>query len=225
MEQTNPATTLVERIVEMLVARTPEKTQQFANTFAQHAVDTVEVERLQIIKQTWQKPIIQDKINQVTRHVEVPQVQFLNKVNEMPVGVQRQIPMVPIVQKTMEIPQLQCIDESIDDPVVQVVEKTVEGPQFQIVDKSAEDLQTETNQGTQTSESSGNASFHQASQAAPRVQKIVEMPKGAVLGRRGGHASRHTTSGAHDPERAEDCGGAADPVLRQDCGCTRCGVD
>ena len=35
---------------------------------------------------------------------------------------------------------------------------------------------------------------------------------GAVLGRTRGHASHHTTSGAHDPERAEDCGGAADPV-------------
>ena len=85
--------------------------------------------------------------------------------------------MIPTVQKTMEIPQLQCIDEAIDDPVVQVVEKTVEGPQFQIAEKSAEDPQTQTIQGTPTSESSGNASFHQAAQAAPRVQKIVEMPK------------------------------------------------
>ena len=55
VEQTTPATSLVEMIVEMPVARTPEKTQQVANTLVQHAVNTVEVERPQIIKQTWQK--------------------------------------------------------------------------------------------------------------------------------------------------------------------------
>ena len=93
--------------------------------------------------------------------------------------------MVPTVQKTMETPQSQCIDEMIDVPVVSVVQvpracvvkKTVENPQFQTVEKSAEDPQAQTIQGTQTPESSGNASFHQAAQAAPRVQKIVEMPK------------------------------------------------
>ena len=151
VEQTidTPATSLVEMIVEVLVARTPEKTQQVANMLVQHAVNTVEVERPKIIKQTGQKTIIQEKINQVTKHVEVPQAQFPNKVNEMPVGVQRQIPMVQTVQKTMEISQLQCIDEAIDDPVVQVprvqvVEKTVGIPQLQIVEKTAEALQTQT---------------------------------------------------------------------------------
>ena len=139
-------------------------------THVQHVVNTIEVEKPKIIKETVQrkKPIIQEKINQVTKHVEVPdvppsqftdkvidkpvvaqrqipQLQTVDKVDEMPVRVQRQIPMVQAVQKTMEIPQLQCVDEAIDDtvvqvPQIQVVEKTVEGPQLQI--------------GTQTSESS-----------------------------------------------------------------------
>ena len=61
------------------------------------------------------------------------QMQFPNKVDEMP------IPMVQTVQKTKEIPQLQCLDKVVDDPVVQVpqiqvVEKTVEGPQLLVVD-------------------------------------------------------------------------------------------
>ena len=111
------------------------------NTHVQHVVNTVEVERPKIIKQTGQKTIIQEKINQVTKHVEVPdfpQVQFPNKVDKMPVGVQRQIPMVQTVQKAMEIPLLQCIDEANDGtvvqvPRVQVVEKTVEGPQLQVL--------------------------------------------------------------------------------------------
>ena len=70
-EQTTPATSLAEMIVEVPVIRTPEKTQQVANTLVQHAVNTVEVERPKIIKQTGQKTIIQEKINQVTKHVEV----------------------------------------------------------------------------------------------------------------------------------------------------------
>ena len=46
------------------------------------------------------KPIIQEKMNQVTKPIEFPQAQFLNKVDDMLVDVQRQIPMVPTVQKT-----------------------------------------------------------------------------------------------------------------------------
>ena len=123
-----PAVSLDEKIIEVPVARTPEKAQQVVNTLVQHDVNTVEVERPQIMKQTWQKPIIQEKINQVTRHVEIPQVQFLNKVDEMPVGVQRQIlPMTQTVQKTTEIPQLQFPDQvhpgglvKPDDPDAQI---------------------------------------------------------------------------------------------------------
>ena len=94
----------------------------------------------------------------VAETAEIPQVQFLNKVDEMPVGVQRQIPMVPTVQKTMEIPQLQCIDEAIDDlvvqvPQVQVSEKTVEISQLQAAEKIVETRETQAIQGIQTSES------------------------------------------------------------------------
>ena len=92
VEQTIPAISLVETIVEVPVIQKQGRTQQAVNTFIQHAVNTVEVEGPQIMKQTWQKPIIQDKINQVTRHVEVPQVQFLNKVDEMPTTVSTPAP-------------------------------------------------------------------------------------------------------------------------------------
>ena len=97
-------------------------------------------------------------------------MQFLNKVDEVPVGVQRQIPMVQAVQKTMEIPQLQCVDEAIDGtvvqvPRVQVVEKTVEGPQLQIVEQIVETPETQTIQSTQTSESLGGAPVRQVAQA------------------------------------------------------------
>ena len=175
VEQTieNPAISLAGMIVEMPVTR---KTQQIANTHVEHVVNTVEAERPKIIKETVQrkKPIIQEKINQVTKHVEVPEVplsQFTDKVIDKPVVARRQIPMVQAVQKTMEIPQLQCVDEATDDPAVQVpraqvVEKTVGIPQFQIVEKTVEALQLQI--GTQTSESLGSARVRQVAQVSPR---------------------------------------------------------
>ena len=175
----------------------------------------------------------------VRKAMEVPQVQFPNKVDEMPVGMQRQIPMVPTVQKTMETPQSQCIGEMVDVPAevavqaphAHAVEKTVEGPQLQIVKETAKIPETQMIQGTQTSESLGKAPVsekstrpvHRQSRGCSRGgtetgpirsegSEDCGDAKGADLGRTRGHASRRTTSGAHDPERAEDCGGAADPV-------------
>ena len=105
------------------------------NTHVQHVVHTIKVERPRIIKQTVQKPIIQEKINRVTKHVEVQLSQFTDKVVDIPVVVQRQIPIVVrTVQKTIEISQLQDIDEVVDVPVglvaqvplVRVVAETAE---------------------------------------------------------------------------------------------------
>ena len=95
LEQIIPATSLAEMIVEVPVIQTPERTQQVVNTSVQHIVDTVEVEKPKIIDETVQKPTIQEKINQVTKHIKIPQVQFLDKADDMLVDVQRQIPVAP----------------------------------------------------------------------------------------------------------------------------------
>ena len=58
---------LAEKIVEGPVTQTQGKTQQVVNTSAQHVVNALEVE----------KHIIQEKINQVTRHVETPLLQIV----------------------------------------------------------------------------------------------------------------------------------------------------
>ena len=78
--------------------------------------------------------------------------------------------MVQTVQRTKEIPQLQCIDKVVDNPVMhdprmQVEEKMVEIPQLQTVEKAAETPQTQTIQGTQTSESLGTTLVCQVAQA------------------------------------------------------------
>ena len=123
-EQTieNPAILLAVKIIEAPVIQTHEKTQhlvnthvqqvvntveveepkfsQLVNTHVQHVVNTVEVEEPKLIKETVQrkKPIVQEKINQVTKHIDVPQVQFFDKVDDMPVVVQRQVYMTPEIQ-------------------------------------------------------------------------------------------------------------------------------
>ena len=59
-----PAISLADKIIEVPVNRMREKTKQVVNTHVQHVVNAVEAE----------KPIINEKINQVTKHVEIPQL-------------------------------------------------------------------------------------------------------------------------------------------------------
>ena len=66
-----------QRTVEQTIPATQGRTQ---HTHVQHVVNTVEVERPKIIKQAGQKTSIQEKINQVTKHVEVPLLQVTDKV-------------------------------------------------------------------------------------------------------------------------------------------------
>ena len=75
MEQTiaNPAISLAEKTVEMPVTRTQEKTQHVVNTHVQHAVKTVR----------GGKPVTQEKINQVTKYVEIPQLQIVEKTTDL----------------------------------------------------------------------------------------------------------------------------------------------
>ena len=64
-----PAISLAEKTVETPDTRTQDKTQHFVNTHVQHVVNTVEAE----------KPIINETINQVTKHVEIPHKKKLSR--------------------------------------------------------------------------------------------------------------------------------------------------
>ena len=86
----------------------------------------------------------------MTRHVEIPPLQFTDKVADISVVAQKQISMVLTVQKSIEISQLQITDKVIDVPVVSVVQvprvlvvKTVEDLQFEIVEKTVENPETQ----------------------------------------------------------------------------------
>ena len=141
--------------LEAAVARSIDgdiSTQQVANTHVQHVVNTVEVEMPKIIKETVQRkrPIIQEKIDRVTKHIKIPQVQFRTKVDDMPVAAQRQAPTAQTGQKAMEVPPLQFTNKGNDIPVeaqrqismVRTIQKTTDIPQLQcddhVVDVPAE---------------------------------------------------------------------------------------
>merc|ERR1712084_55842 len=75
--------------------------------------------------------------------VEVPQVQYIDRVVDVPVVKQRHVPSVQKVQKTVEVPQVQYIDRVVDVPVVkqrhvpaiQKVQKPVTVPVIETVEK------------------------------------------------------------------------------------------
>ena len=162
-----PATSLAEKVIEIPVIQTEEKTRKGVNTFVQHVVNAVEVEKSEIIEETVQrtKLVIQEKINQETKRIEIPLWQFMNKVVDIPVVAQRQISEVidvPVVaqkqismtltvQKNIEISQLQVDDKMVVVPVmlvvpvpqVRIVKKTVEDSQLQIVEKTIENPETQ----------------------------------------------------------------------------------
>ena len=207
MEQTieNPATSLAEMIVEVPVIQTPERTQQVVNTSVQHVVNTVEVEKPKLAMET-----VQEKINQVTKHIKIPQVQFLNKVDDMLVDVQRQIPVAQTVQKTTEIPQLQFPDQAVDVPVVvqrqvpsiETVQKTVEVPQTQSIVK---ELRSKFEVG-HTSEVPRPIRSVQKTVEVPRVQyidKVADIPvdvqrRGSII-QAAQHDLQHIDEDVHVP--------------------------
>ena len=77
--------------------------------------------------------------------------------------------MVQTVQKTMEIPQMQCIDKVLDDHVVQVVHVQ----QLQVVEKIVEIPEIQMVLGTQTCESLRTEPVRQVAQA--EIVEAVEM--------------------------------------------------
>ena len=86
-----PTISLAEKVVEIPGVQTRGKTYQGVNTHIQHIVDTVDVEN----------HIIQEKINQMTKHV--PRVQFMEKTVEST--------QLQIIEKIDETSKIQTIQE------------------------------------------------------------------------------------------------------------------
>ena len=168
VEQTveTPDITLAEKIVEGPVTQT----QRVVNTSVQHVADTVEVE----------KHIIHEKINQVTKHVEIPLLQIVKKTVEVP-----EVPLVArFTDKVVDIPVVaprQISQSQVDVPAefvvlvpqVHVVEKKAEIPQFQVADKVVDVPVESVMQGPLVHVVAETAEIPQL----PFMEKIIEIPE------------------------------------------------
>merc|ERR1719323_1634243 len=82
----------------------------------------------------------------VQKHVEVPQVEFIDNHVHIPVQKQRHVPAITKVQKPVEVTVIETVEKIVDVPVVkqvevphvQTIEKIVEIPYVQTVEKIVE---------------------------------------------------------------------------------------
>ena len=155
VEQTDetPDISLAEKIVEKPVTQTQGITQQVVNTRVQHVVDTVktvEVPVLQFIDKVSDIPVVALR--------QIPKLQHTDQVVDVPAVLVVLVPQVQVVAETAETPQL-LLDAQV--PHLQVVEKTVQIPQLPFVVIP----EIRTAPATQSFESVNAESVHQVTQA------------------------------------------------------------
>ena len=113
----------------------------------------------------------------VQKTAETSQLQFPNKVDEMPVAVQRQIPWSRLFRRPWRFHSCSVLTRWLMTLLCrfhrEAVEKTVGGPQLQIVEQIVETPETQTIQGARTSERSGTAPVCQVTQA--EIAEVIEI--------------------------------------------------
>merc|ERR1719221_1558879 len=143
-------------------------------------------------------------IQKVQKTVEVPQVQYIDRVVDVPVMKQRHVPSVqrvqkPVmrqrhvpsiqkVQKPVAVPVIETIEKIIDVPVIkhvevpqiQTIEKVVEIPQIQTVEKVVEIPEVQALAGTTTSVNVPSAPVRQTAPAEVFQVTEVGPPLAAV---------------------------------------------
>merc|ERR1712122_408361 len=63
-------------------------------------------------------------VQTVQKTIEIPQLQYIDKVVDVPVVQVVQVPQVQVVEKTVEIPQLQIVEKIVEIPEIQTVQGT-----------------------------------------------------------------------------------------------------
>ena len=81
----------------------------------------------------------------VQKTMEVPQVQYINKIVDVPVVAQRHVSTIQIVQRTVEVPHVQFLDRAADVSVVmqrrnreRIVGETIDAPVPHVTEKIIE---------------------------------------------------------------------------------------
>ena len=95
------------------------------STHVQYVDNTVDVPQVQFIVRAVDIPVVQQRDGPEDRGDSRSAV--LDKVVDMPIMVQRQVPMIQSVQKTVEDPQMQYMDKIVDASPSKL-QKTVEVP-------------------------------------------------------------------------------------------------
>ena len=78
---------------------------------------TVEVPTVQFTDRVMNVPVIM-QITLVTKPVKIPQIQHTSKVVDVPVVKQRQVPQIQTPRMTVEVPTVQFTDRVMEAPVV-----------------------------------------------------------------------------------------------------------
>ena len=154
-----PIDQTVQKTVEMPVTRTKEKTQHVVNTHVQHAVNTVEAE----------KPIINETINQVTKHVEIPQLQIV----DVP-GSQTQEETVEVIQP---VPQDRMSDHVVQQTVKELRMSEVHDRNRSDKNRWREKQRFEAKQYPQDGQERADLTNQRHVLAIRTVQKTVEVPR------------------------------------------------
>lgn len=92
-----------------------------------------QVPQVQAVPKTGDFP----SINQATKHAEIPQTHCVDKVVDLPVVLQRQVPRIQTVLNTMEVPSVPFVGIVMDVPVMMAT-KHVEIPQTYHIDHVAD---------------------------------------------------------------------------------------
>ena len=146
--------------------RTQDKTQHVVNTHVQHVVNTVEAE----------KPIINETINQVTKHVEIPQLQIV----DMP-SSQTQEETVEVIQP---IPQDRMSDQVVQQTVKELRSKFEVGHMSEVHARNRSDKNRwrekqrfEAKHYPQDAQERADRTNQRYVLAIRTVQKTVEVPR------------------------------------------------
>merc|ERR1712129_284261 len=99
----------------------------------------------------------------------VPQVQYIDRVVDVPVVKQRHVPSVQKVQKPVTVPVIETVEKVVDVPVI----KQVEVPQVQTIEKVVEIPQVQTVAGVTRSVNLPSAPVRQTAPA--EVVQVTEV--------------------------------------------------
>ena len=167
-----PAISLAEEIIEIPVTRTQDKTQHVVvvNTHVQHTVNAVEAE----------KPIINETINQMTKHVEIPQLQIVEKTIETAKHIQQE----ETVEVIQPIPQDRMSDHVVQQTVKELRSKFEVGHMSKVHAQNRSDKNRwrekrrfEAKQYPQDTQERADLTNQRQVLAIRTVQKTVEVPK------------------------------------------------